>query len=140
MMNLRIARPLLYVLVSLTLLACANSSPPAKPEREGKEGGTATAASHVNKIEDFATARETLVKLDQPLRAFSMMEKLAKRQKFMSPVAAQFAAFLGRDALVRELAEAGRPPFKPDGTVVLADLQAMDALAKLSPPCATCAS
>ena len=85
----------------------------------------------INRADDFKTASEALVKYDQPLRAFAIMEKLAKEQKYMRQLETQMSTFLGRDSWTRRLANTGWPTFTPDKNVSLAELQAVDAIEEI---------
>ena len=82
-------------------------------------------------VEDAAAARRAVVKNDQPLRAFAIMEKVVSKQKLMAMYASQFSAFLGRDALTRELANAGGRPSAPAKLTNVSDLTAVDAIQEI---------
>ena len=82
--------------------------------------------------DDASAAQNFVVKNDQPLRAFTVMEKIVEKQKFMSMFASQFSAFLGRDALTRELANAGWHPRPLDSTIAVSNFVAADAMEEIA--------
>ena len=82
--------------------------------------------------EDASAAQNFVVKNDQPLRAFTVMEKIVEKQKFMSMFASQFSTFLGRDALTRELANAGWRSRPLDSTIVVSNFVATDAVEEIA--------
>lgn len=89
---------------------------------------TEAALKTVETSNDANAAMNALLNDDQPLRAFSIMEKVIIEQKFMVQLAAQYSAFLGRESLTRKLANARTPKRESDKTISVAELTAVDAI------------
>ena len=89
------------------------------------------AIAKADALADSTTPRDVLLKMDQPLRAFALVRKMAHEQKFRSQEVTQYSAFLGRDAWTREMANTSSRTFTPDKNVLVADLLAVNAIQEI---------
>ena len=108
------------------------STPTSAATPATKVGDASAVQLKIVSADDASAAQNFVVKNDQPLRAFTVMEKIVEKQKFMSMFASQFSAFLGRDALTRELANAGWHPRPLDSTIAVSNFVAADAMEEIA--------
>jgi hypothetical protein len=113
----------LIILFSVVLMAgCQTASEPKTNEAN---------LARINSLKEADLARNALLKQDQPLRAFSIMERISSEQKFLTPLAAQYSAFVGRESITRKMANAGTPKRVPDKSIAVSDLIAADAIQEI---------
>lgn len=115
--------------VLLQLLAIAMLSGCQYPALTQETAGAAIAKA--DSLADFTTPRDVLLRMDQPLRAFALVGKLAREQKFRSQEVTQYSAFLGRDAWTREMANISSRASTPDKNVLVDDLCAVNAIQEI---------
>ncbi len=84
----------------------------------------------IAKAEDIGAVFK-IARDDQPLRALVLLEKILKKQPYLSATGAQVSAFLGRDNDTRSMFDSPLQPRAANKKLVLSELIAHDAIAQI---------